>query len=425
MISKRKLALASTGGIRAGNAGFGVINTALLARLLDLENFGQYALVYAIILIVSIPARMGLPQLVIRETSYRLSEENCGAIGAIWRWAGRMVLGISVVATLIVALVALALRGQYDGAMTLLAGCLLVPLIALGNLRSAALRGVGRVVLGQLPEMVLRPALFCVVLVWMSLFAPAEQLTAAQALLWHAAAAAAAFGLGSVMLWRESKRLGTQNDTPFGGREMLISALALGATAGISTLNNNIDIVMIRMFLSDADVGIYRPAVTMASLVIFGLQVISTLITPQIAALYRQNERDKLERLVRKSARFSLGCSLIVLFGFGIFGQHLLVWLFGPEFAPAYLPLLILSLAHTINASFGSAVNLLSMSGHERETLQAIVIATLLNIVANAGLVAAMGLNGAAIGTLLSILLYKSLLTRVVHKKLGLKINAF
>lgn len=426
LMKKRNIfALASTGGIRVANAGLGVINTVLLARILGIEEFGQYAFVYAVILVVSIPARIGLPQLVIRETSYAMTDNRSGHVFNIWGWTTRMGLGISALITVIFVAAAILLQGRSSGAETLLAASLLVPLISLGNLRGAALRGLGKVVLGQLPELVLRPAFFTLFLCWFGFVQTEVALTAAQALLWHTAAAGLAFLIGTVFLYRERHKLGHREDSAFGGKVALLSAFSLGAAAGLSVLNNNVDIIMIRAFMNDADVGLYRPAVTMGGLVLFGQQIITTLITPRIAGLYRQKEMPRLQSLLRKSARFSFGCSVLVFVIFAAFGRALLAGLFGPAYLAGYVPLLVLSASHVINASFGSAANLLAMSGHEADTLRAIGVSTLVNIAANTVLVVNFGITGAAFGTLISIVLYKALLTRAIRTKLGLRASVF
>ncbi len=135
--------------------------TVLLARVLGPAGYGVYAYVFALVSLMAVPAELGLPHLVVRETARAHVHEQWGLMRGLWRWAA-LASGVLAVA---IAVVAGGLAwGLADGFSSLqLAtfawGLLLVPLIALGNLAGAAVRGLRHVLLGQLPGLVLRPAL--------------------------------------------------------------------------------------------------------------------------------------------------------------------------------------------------------------------------------------------------------------------------
>ena len=419
--SRQLVAVGMSGGIRFANAFLGLVNSALLARLLGMTGFGQYAFIYAIVMIISIPTRMGLPELVLRETAYAKRDGAPGRILGVWRWATLTASRISLLVLLIAALGSALLPDQ----QTLLAGLLLVPLITLGNLRSASLRGIGKVILGQLPELLLRPAFFFVVLIGLTFFPIGRQLTAIDALLINAGAALLAFIFGSLLLARSVRDFGPQTAEEFGGRKMVYLAMSLGLVAGLTVINNNIDILMIRAFMTDDDVGLYRPASGIAAFTLFGVQIINVVIVPRIASLYRADKLKQLENTVRKATRFGFAFGVLAMIVIILWGKILLAKLFGPEFQGGYYALIILSIAQAVNASFGPAASILNMSGYERRTLRAIAISVIVNLVLNALLIQLYGNNGAAISTLVAIWTYKSLLSRDIRKIIGVRSNFF
>ena len=414
-----------TGGIRIANALLSVAISALLARMLGLNEFGQYVFIYSIVLIVAIPASMGLPQLVLRETAYAKRDGANGRILGIWRWATLMALLISLGVFAFSGVILTFLSDLFPHPRAMLAGLLLVPLRALGNLRSASLRGMDRIVTGQLPELLLRPLFFFFALATFKLFPPERQMAAIDAILINAGSALAAFLIGTALLSRVIRQLGTQTIEEFGGRSMAVSAMSLGLIAGLTAINNNIDVLMIRAFLSYDDVGLYRPASTISAFALFGMQIINVVILPRIASLFRAGELEVLEKMVRIATYAGFAFGLLAFLLIVLFGRTMLVSLYGAEFAGGYYPLVILALAQAVNSAFGVAASLMNMSGHENRTLRAIFIAVAANLVLNAILLQFFGVSGAALATLAAIWVYKIMLTRDIRNLIGVRINLF
>jgi O-antigen/teichoic acid export membrane protein len=173
-----------------------------LARVLGPDGYGVYALVFAIVTVLAVPTQLGLPQLVIRETARAHADAQWGRLRGLWRWSNLVVWASSGG----IALLGLAAVWTFDEHIsqtvvyTLIAGFALVPLIALGNLRGAALRGLRHVVAGLLPEQILRPGLLVLLLLAAVALFPTQPVTPAVAMALHALAAALAFAVGAALL---------------------------------------------------------------------------------------------------------------------------------------------------------------------------------------------------------------------------------
>jgi O-antigen/teichoic acid export membrane protein len=145
--------------IKAATTLLGFVLAILLARILGPEGYGIYAYVFALVSVLAIPAQFGLPNLIVRETAKANVNKHWGLMLGVWRWATVMTGVFSAILVFIAAGMAWLFVDRFSDRQleTFLWGLTLVPLIALANLRGAALRGLHKVVLGQIPERVLRP----------------------------------------------------------------------------------------------------------------------------------------------------------------------------------------------------------------------------------------------------------------------------
>ena len=166
--------------------------SVVLARALGPSAYGNYAYVFAIVTLLALPSQVGIPTLLVRETAKAQAQEDWPRLKGLWSWATRVILVMSLVIAAVAAIFVIW-RGaptDVDLRWTLAVGLLLVPLIALGNARGAALRGLRKIVSGQLPETVLRPVMLVVFIGgawWFN-----GRMSAHAAMGWHVLAAALA-----------------------------------------------------------------------------------------------------------------------------------------------------------------------------------------------------------------------------------------
>lgn len=400
--------------------------TVVLARVLGAEGYGIYAYAYALVMLLSLPAQAGLPNLVLRETARGIAEGRPDLVQGVWRWASQAGALVSVALIGLAAALLVLLRGGRMGVQEwALAWALsLVPLVVLGNIRGAALRGLGCIVPGQLPEFVIRPGLFLVLALGLGLVSSGRP-SAAAAMALHVAAAAIAFIVGGFMLWRFTPRAVWQTQPQYAGQAWLSSVFPLAIIAAMQTINHQADILILGLFQSDREVGLYRVAVQSATLASFGLQAVNTVVAPRFARLYTKGKMDELQRLATISARVVLSFNVAVTVLFVLFGKVFLISVFGPAFVASYIPLLILLLGQFINAAMGSVGFLLNMTGHEKDTARVLVIAASINVILNFLCIPWSGMVGAAFASATSMALWNALLWRTARRRLGINTMAF
>lgn len=101
------------------------------------------------------------------------------------------------------------------------------------------------------------------------------------------------------------------------------------------------------------------------------------------------------------------------------FGKPLIRLAFGEEFTiVSFVPLVLLVGGQLVNVFFGSVGQLLSMSGHEKDTLTGQIVALVVNVIACATLIPFYGVVGAALGVSISIIFWNIILGVLVFKKL-------
>ncbi len=408
-------------GLKFSSVSLTFLSSVLLARVLGPEDFGVYAYVYALILLLSVPSEFGLPTLVVRETARGMARKEYSSVQGVWRWSTRMTGIISFTLVALTGVFIFFFQGTFSNKRleTFLWALALVPLIALGNFRGAALRGLQRIVAGQLPEFLVRPGIFVLVLA-SSIWLRAKALSAPNAMAMYVAASALAFGFGAFLLWKTTPPEVRQAAPRIDNRAWLLSALPLAFVGGMQLVNQQASILLQGFYLSDSEIGVFRVATQVSQLASFGLLAINMVVAPRFAILYAQNNMRKLQRLVTRSTQIILAFSLMVTVGFILLGKPFLHLLFGSPYTTAYMPLVILLGGQLVNSGVGSVGVLLNMTYNERETAKALTISAILNIVFNLLLIPIFGIIGSAVATVISLTSWNLLLWSAVRKRIGI-----
>jgi len=309
--------------------------------------------------------------------------------------------------------------------LTMIFGLALAPLVALGELRGAALRGLHRVLQGQLPEQVILPGFFFLFVLGASLILPKGSVTPPMAMALQVTAAALAFIIGAWLLWRATPLEVRNAKAVYDGRRWLASTVPLAFIGGMQFINRRISILILGVFVDPAQVGIFRVADQMSLLIALGLQAMNVVVAPQFARLYAIGDKDRLQKLTTTSARVVLTLTLLVTVVFLLFGKPLLNLVFGAEFVPAYTPLCILAIGQVVSSITGSVGVLLNMTGHEQDTARGLTVAAISNVILNLILIPKFSINGAALSISITWTIWNVLLWLAVRRRLNINSTAF
>ncbi len=410
--------------LKVTGAGLTLISVVLLSRALGADGYGIYSYIIAIVSVLSIPASAGLPQFVIRETSRNLAIKEPWKIRGLWQWATGVVIKNSIFIIILAIITILSYSRAKENAGIILWALVLVPLSALGNLRSSCLTGLQKIGLGQLPELLIRPSVF-VLIIFLSTKLLRFNLNPQKAMAVNVFSAFLGFIAGAWLLLRHTPSGIKETKPLYESQKWRSSLWSFTMLAGINVLNSNIDIIILGLFLTVKEVGIYKIASQMAIFTSFGLQAINVAIGPRFARLYALGEKEKLQRLVTLSARAVFFFNLFITLFFIIAGKELLSLVFGTAFIGSYEPLLILLIGQFVNSAAGSVGLILNMTGHENDTVKGRTIALITSIVLNFILIPFLGIAGAAIASAMSMIIWNAILWWIVWKKTGINSLAF
>ena len=411
--------------LKIAATGLAFITSIILARTLGAGGYGTYAYALALVGLLGVPASLGLPQLVLRNVAAYQARSEWGLMRGLLRRANEAVLFTSLGIGVIALLVSLVLRGHFNPAIlaAFLLALSMLPLGAVNALRAATLRGLGYVVLGQLPDSLIRPFSFLALVVATYLLL-GNRFNSSWAVGMQVGAAAIALGFGILMLVRHIPQEMKDSPPVYDSRAWVRSALPFLFLGGMQLINSQTDIVMLGALRGAEVVGIYRAATRGAQLVVFILGAANMVLQPTIAKLYAVRDMQRLQRVATQSARVVLFVSVPIAIVLIVFGRWILL-IFGQEFTNGATALAILSLGQLVNAAMGSVGLLLNMTGHDRDTAKGVGIAAVLNVALNAILIPLWGIEGAATATATSLIVWNIILLVRVRKKLGINPTAF
>ncbi|MBU1642565.1 flippase [bacterium] len=186
---------------------------------------------------------------------------------------------------------------------------------------------------------------------------------------------------------------------------MLKVAFPMMVSSSLMLVMGWTDTIMIGMFMDEGSVGIYGVALKVATITSITLMAINSMAAPKFAEFYSKNDMNSLQHVVTHSSRLIFWTSLPILIVSIVFPQQLL-GIFGEEFKSASWALIILSIGQFVNAVSGSVGYILQMTGKEKVFQYIILASMVLNITFNYWLIPLYGIEGAALASAISLVVW-------------------
>lgn len=407
-------------GIKFFSAFFAFLNGILLARILSVKDFGIYILAFTTLTVLTVPVSLGLPNLITRYISkYEVYEDKPAIKGLLIKTNIFVAITCLLVYILVFASYFVWWK-KYDVIFTetFIYALIGLPFIALGSLRSAALRGLKFVVLGQLPDTFLRNFLFFLGISFFSILG--YKLSPQSAILLLTAATIISFFVGYYFL--QIKLLNSLKHIKpiFKSKEWLKESIPFTLTSGIEVIKSKSLTYILAIFGSLEAVAIFEVATRSSALISFTLDGLNSAIAPYISAAFEKKNMESLQRIVTKTTRIVFVFALPVALIFIIGGKPLLDFLYGMEYSVAYWPLVILCLGHLVNAFTGSAGIVLNMTGHQGYLSKNLAIMMVLMLISSIPLVMKYDVVGASIAFSAIFILQNITWVLYIRKNLGI-----
>ncbi|HHE07811.1 MAG TPA: flippase [Chlorobaculum parvum] len=370
------------------------------ARLLGVDALGVYALVVAVQQVAEVLAIGGYDAGLLRFVNQREGEER------------RQVVATAMKRTALAAMLAGGLVALFSGQLTvllhgggllrmaLLAVAVALPVSVTTTMAGFAIQAHRRLMPKVVAAQVIVPGLFFLtMLVARKLWGREAALVLPflvaplVALAWIAPRFGRMTGIGA------SDVLGAS-----GNRELSRFALPLLAVSLFSILSHWIDVVMLGLLTDVRTVGIYQPAARTAGLLRSVLLAFSGITAPMIAGYYGRGEYGGIRATYEMVTRWTLMLVMVPFLLLALFPDEVLS-VFGKGFAGGVTALVLLSVSSLFLAWFGLGSSVLAMSGGERLSMINQAVALVLQLLLHWLLIPRFGLNGAALSTLIVMVL--------------------
>ena len=416
-------AIAGTFGIRLLNIGLAYLVSLLLARILGADGYGSYIYGLSIVGFLQIPTMLGTNSLITREVSVYKTQEKWGLAKGITRWVKLNIILTSLLAPVITALVFWFYQDSFkvDSIKVIFLGLLVLPISNLLKISESQLRALGHIVKSQLPEVIIRPLIMICALVG-SYFFWQDRVSSTAVMGYYLLATTVCLLMISWTIYRLTPQEITKSKPEYKRRFWFYEALPMLLIDSMYLINNQTDTLMLGVLTDSASVGIYSITNRGANLMNFILSVFNVSLAPTIASLHAAGEKQKLQRLVKKSANLVFLSSVPIALGLIVFGSWFL-GIFGTEFVQGHTVLTILCLGKLVNASTGAVALLLNMTGYQKYTFIGVAISAVINVILNSLLIPQWGVEGAATATAISTIIWNVLLVIFVRQRLGINMN--
>ena len=351
--------------VRVAGAGLGFAFNVALARALGADGLGIYHLSLTFALIASVVGRMGMDAAMLKFGATSHAAMDARRLAAVHRMGmGAASLGCGIVAaSTFVAANWLAVTVYSDPAIAAplrLMSLALVP-FALLNLYGELLKAGHHQALSSFVQ---GAALPMVSLLLLLVFAGSLKDASAAAALYLVVTVLVC--LMSHVLWRRTIPSGPSRATEsLRFRDLLGTAMPMYGSAIADVVMTFSDVLILGMFATATDVGVYTAAARTALLTRFLLLANSAVAAPRFAALHAANDKEGVARLAVRSTLLTTVSSVPLLLLFIVYPEKILS-LFGPQFEAGAQVLIILSVGQFVNAMTGPVGYLLNMSGFHR-----------------------------------------------------------
>jgi O-antigen/teichoic acid export membrane protein len=407
--------------ILVASRGLVFLNSLIFAKLLGAKGYGVYVYSITWVGFLSVFAVLGFDKLLMRNISVYYINSEWSLMRGIIIFSHKLVFLISLIIICFAGFINVYWRHLFNPETTdtFLLSLILLPIIALSNLRQSILRALNKIGKSLAPDLLFQPLLILICAILYYLAAPLLKISPLTVVGVTIFATLFSLSIGIVFLIKvlpkKLYKIKKKNDYGL----WLKSSLPMLVTGGVAIINSQCDIIMLGIIKGPPMAGIYSVGYSLASLVSFTLMAVNMAIAPSIVSLFYKNDIINLQQKITYSARFILALSIPIAVILIAFGKSILFY-FGPEFIFGYSSLVILCIGQIVNAGSGSVGLILEMTNHERESAIGFSIGALINIMLNFVLIPKFDMIGAAIASSTSMVIWNLILSLKVFKEVGI-----
>jgi O-antigen/teichoic acid export membrane protein len=396
----------------------------MLTRTMGGEQYGIYIYVYNWIYILVLMPKMGLDVSIIRYIpQYNIKKEWALLRGIIKKSIHIVFVSSLALSSILMIIILFYKRHTYENNMlnTFMTGSLIIPVMALIKIYESFIKSLNRPIRALFPFFIIYPAIMISALGLIQVLNLSVNSSLIMGLTFTAL-------LISQLTFIKSLKFSLK-DIPGKAAEYLTkdwicTSLPLFLISSLQILINKIDILIIGLIIDTKSAGIYAVAALVSSIISFPLDATNITIGPQISEKFHTGNINDLQKLLTDSMKIACVIMLPLILCL-CFGGKLILSMFEQEYVKGYTCLMILVSAHIFNTITGSVGLILSMTGFQNILAKIMVPMVLLTIIFNITLIPHYGIDGAAVATMLTIILWNLISICAVKKLIGVNPSIF
>ena len=376
----------------------------VLANVLGANEFGRYIFIISLIKFLGLPIWVGYPYFILRKSSYITSNKLKENNNLLWR-------NIFVILIYVIFLSLIILLFNYfspdflnQKANIILFGVIsIIPALSLNNTISAIIRTSDSEIKGLVLEKLITNIIFIgfsLIFYWAF---KSENHIIYLFLFSFSAILSLLFSLTQIKNIFLLTNLKTKNLINNVISEIRESILLV--TFQIFVLFNSLlPIIILGFFESSYIVGNYKLALQISTISSLGLHSINKIVLPRYAKSFIKNDFLQIQKISINSNRLTIIYSFLISIFIFIFYKKFVTIFFGAEFLIPKITFMIILLTPFINSFFGSVGSIINMTGYEKVTFKWCGIELFIGLLCNIILIPKIGINGAAISSLIACL---------------------
>ena len=183
------------------------------------------------------------------------------------------------------------------------------------------------------------------------------------------------------------------------------------------------DTILIGIFMTEADVGIYRVAFQLTSVASFIAIAFHTVLYPRISKWHADNQLTMIENSLTKAFTYSLFLAIPVTAGGIILSETLLFFLYGAAFVAGAPILIVLLFVQIANIFMYLQTMCLNAMDRPKISFSITVVSAILNIILNILLIPPFGIAGAAGASLVTMILNAVLAYAMLKSSIHIRVD--
>ena len=349
-----------------------------ITRTIGPEKYGIYMLALSFVEVLGLMVLFGIDTAMVRFVSHHMARNEFGHVKGVISLGTRVAaisgLCIGGGTFLMADLIGADIFRKPELAHVLRIMILSLPFVALMNVILSALEGSRLIKYRIVVEQVARPTVRFILVA--AAFGIGWRL---MGVVWAwVIASFIAFLLSGYFLIREERKVHGEIVRK-SMKDIFKFSLTVWIDRMLSKNNRIIGVLLIGVFLTADQAGIYSVGQRIIPLVLIPFMAFNTIYSPIISGLFAKNSLNELEATYKVGSRWIIGLTLPIFVLMMAFSKEI-VLVFGKGFADSHKVLLVLLISQMINVGTGSTSSVLSMTGKPIYNLVNSVIALLLNV---------------------------------------------